>query len=530
MPFAAQSRARVLLIEAGRVTLLRWQRNSLRLFAQYRPEPADFQKFENLLHVESRVPFIIVLDCIEEDFRLENVAHVTGADRKAMLERKLSFAFRSTPFKTARVVGREKDGRKDDRVLMTALTKTELIDPWLSRILKEKLPVQSVTSAAYMMELLAATTGLKSKPHLLLTNIEAGSGMRQTYLQKGRVIFSRLTPIGDRPDVDLSTMLLEQSVQTRKYLERIKQLPYDTRLCVHALPADGLSLEMPVALAESQLEFSSQTASSMVSSSTLALESMPAGAIAASLVQALRGKGLRNVYAIPAMRRFHLIKRIAGYLYVCSGAVLIAAVLMVAPTMVDTFSLWEREAQTVAQTQPLMLQYEALRSSFPETPISSSTMELVVSSFDVMREQTNNPADLLQWLGNGLLQYPDLQLRTFEWELQGLLPTEEEVAMGLIEPDNEVERFQDRLVRGRTELVVTVSGEVRGAQSFREAREEVLSLIANLEERPGLRVNALEMPIDVRADSAVTTTVGDGSVTEEFILEIRQEVPAEETP
>jgi len=530
MPFAAQSRARVLLIEAGRVTLLRWQRRSLRLFAQYRPGPEDFQKFENLLRVEARVPFIIVLDCIEEDFRLENVAHVTGPDREAMLERKVGFAFRGTQFKTARVVGRETDGRKDDRVLMTALTKPELIDPWLSRILNEKLPVQSITSAAYMMELMAATTGLKTKPHVLVTNIEAGSGMRQTYLQKGQVIFSRLTPIVDLSDEGLSTMLLEQSIQTRKYLERIRQLPYDTRVSVHVLAADGMSLEMPVALAESQLEFSSQTASSVVSSSTLALESMPAGAIAASLVQALRGKGLRNVYAVRAMRRFHFIKRIANYLYVSSGAVLLAAVLMTAPTLIDTVSLWQREAETVAQTQPLLQEYEALRSSFPETPISSSTMQLVVSSFEVMRAQTSNPADLLQWLGNGLLQYPNLQLRTFEWELQGLEPTEEEVALGLIEPENEVERFQDRVVRGRTELVVTVSGEVRGAQSFREAREEVLSLIANLEERPGLVVNALEMPIDVRADSAVATTVGDDSVTEEFIVEIRQEVPAEARP
>lgn len=530
MPFAAQSRARVLLIEAGRVTLLRWQRSSLRLFAQFRPEPADFQKFENLLHIEARVPFIIVLDCIEEDFRLESVAHVTGADRTAMLERKLSFAFRTTPFKTARVVGREKDGRKDDRVLLTALTKTELIDPWLSRILKEKLPVQSVTSAAYMMELLAATTGLKGKPHLLLTNIEAGSGMRQTYLQKGRVIFSRLTPINDRQDLDLATMLLEQSVQTRKYLERIKQLPYDTRLCVHALPAEGLTLELPVALEESQLEFSSQPAAAIVPARTLALESMPAGAIAVSLVQALRGKGLRNVYAVPVMRRFHLIKHIASYLYVTSAAVVIGAILMVAPTMVDTFSLWEREAQTVAQTQPLLVQYEQLRSSFPETPISSSTMEMVVSSFDKMRAQTYNPSELLEWLGNGLLQYPDLQLRTFEWGLQGLPPTEAEIATGLIEPDNDVERFQSRLARGSTELVATVAGEVSGAQSFREAREEVLALIAILEARPGLQVNALEMPIDVRADSAVSTTVGDGSVTEEFILEIRRAATAEDMP
>jgi len=240
---SARSRARVLLIEARGVTLLRWQRGALRLFDRFTDSPADLMRFENLLHKESRVPFIMVLDCIEEDFRLETFAHVTGADRTKMLERKLSFAFRSTPYKIARVVGREKEGRKDDRVLLTALTKPDLVDPWITRILKEKLAILSLTSAAYMMELLAVSLQLKSTPHVLMVNIEPGTGMRQTYLQKGRVIFSRLTPITQRNQDDLQAMLQQQSVQTRKYLERIKQIPYDTPLPVHVLSFHDLGFE-----------------------------------------------------------------------------------------------------------------------------------------------------------------------------------------------------------------------------------------------------------------------------------------------
>ncbi len=70
MQMIAQSRARILLIEAQGVTLMRWQRGALRLFAQYKPQSQDFRAFENLLNTEARVPFIVVIDCIEEDFRM----------------------------------------------------------------------------------------------------------------------------------------------------------------------------------------------------------------------------------------------------------------------------------------------------------------------------------------------------------------------------------------------------------------------------------------------------------------------------
>ena len=530
MQMIAQSRARILLIEAQGVTLMRWQRGALRLFAQYKPQSQDFRAFENLLHMEARVPFIVVIDCIEEDFRMESVAHVTGADRTAMLERKLSFAFRNTPYKIARVVGREKEGRKDDRVLMTALTKAELLEPWTSRILKEKLAIQCITSAAYMMELLAESAGVKSKPHVLLTNIEYGSGMRQTYLQKGRVIFSRLTPIGDRQHADLATMLLEQSVQTRKYLERIKQVPYDARLPVHVVLPAGMTIEIPESSAENQIDFAPLQAEQQVSPSAFSLGEIQPGALAVSLVQALRRKGLKNVYATPVMRRFFLLRRFSSSLYATAVAALLTGLVLAAPVLSETIGLWEREAQTALQTLPLQQQYENLRSSFPETPISSSTMELVVSTFDVLREQVGNPNFVLTLIGNALLDYPTLQLETFDWELEVQELTEEEIAMGMIDPEDDTERFYQRILAGRTMLVTTITGQVQGVSSFRDARDNVLSFIETLERTPGIRVNALQMPIDVRAESAVATVVNDAVVNEAFSLQILQERIVEEVP
>jgi len=527
---STHSRARVLLIEANGVSLLRWQRGSLRLFAQYTQNPADFTRFENLLHTESKVPFIIVMDCIEEDFRLETFAHVTGADRVKMLERKLSFAFRSTPYKIARVVGREKDGRKDDRVLLTALTKAELVDPWITRILKEKLAILSVTSAAYMMELLAVSLKLKAKPHVLLVNIEAGTGMRQTYLQKGRVIFSRLTPITERQQDDLQGMLQQQSVQTRKYLERIKQIPYDTLLPVHVLCFRDIGFEPGLAAEADLLSFQVSQLEALVPGGSLMLGDMTPGPLSVSIVQALRGKGLNNVYAQLAQRRFHLLNNMSKAMYASAAAIVLSVGAFVAPPISETLTLWNQEAETLQRTQPLMQQYEQLRASFPETPIESSTMALVVETHDTLLSQAHDPREMLQAIGLVLLSIPRIGLSEIEWELLPIpLTPEEQLALPLLE-DTPGAPLRLALLSGRTELKATVSGSVLGAEDFRTAREDMLSFISQLETTYGYRINQLEMPIEVRSDIAVTTLVGDEEVSARFRLEVIKSPVQQELP
>ena len=57
--------------------------------------------------------------------------HVGARDREAILERKLTQIFRNVPYRHAQLQGRETEGRRDDRVLYTAVTNPEVLRPWL---------------------------------------------------------------------------------------------------------------------------------------------------------------------------------------------------------------------------------------------------------------------------------------------------------------------------------------------------------------------------------------------------------------
>ncbi len=515
-----KSLTNILLVEGGGVSLLAWEKGALTQLARYRPINADFEAFQVFLRSQPKTPFVIVTDFIEEDFRNETLAHVTGADRTALLTRKLNHAFRNTQYRTARVVGREKEGRKDDKVLFTALTKPELLDPWISRILELKIPIKAVTSAAYLMELFAQTLNFKREPHLLLVNQEHVSGLRQTYLQNGRVIFSRLTAIADAESASFENMLLEQCEQTRKYLERIKQLPYDALLNVHVYT------QVPMTDARERqqelLRFTYDAISTMPSKAQLDLQGVAPGAIALTLGRVLAGKGVPNVYAPLQTRRFLYLDRISRALLVLSGMVVMTGVAASAPAVFEVTSSWERERQLVAQTQPLLQEYEVLRERFPETPIPSSQMELVVATHEAILAQTFHPVDTLAMISKALEASPELDLAKIEWELVEVPSAEGEAAVdsGLLETAEVV--YQKVVVAGRTTLVIHLEGRVQSTQSHREAQAQVLAFSEALEALQNFQVTPVKMPMDAGASGFVATTLDGELVRADFILELRR--------
>ncbi len=515
-----KSLTNILLVEGGGVSLLAWEKGALTQLARYRPINPDFEAFQVFLRSQSKTPFVIITDFIEEDFRNESVAHVTGADRTALLTRKLNHSFRTTQYRTARVVGREREGRKDDKVLFTALTKPELLDPWISRILELKIPIKAVTSAAYLMELFAQTLKFKREPHLLLVNQEHVSGLRQTYLQNGRVIFSRLTAITDAETASFEDMLLEQCEQTRKYLERIKQLPYDALLNVHVYT--------PVPMTDARerqqelLRFTYDAISTMEGKAQIDLQGVAPGAIAFTLGRVLAGKGVPNVYAPLQTRRFLYLDRISRTLVVLSGMVLMTGVAASAPAVFEVTSSWERERQLVAQTQPLLQEYEVLRERFPETPIPSSQMELVVATHEGITAQAFHPLDTLSLISKALEASPELDLAKIEWELVEVPADEGEAALGsgLVETAEVV--FQKAVVAGRTTLVIHLEGRVQSTQSHREAQAQVLAFSQALETFGDFQVTPVKMPMDAGANGFVATTLDGEVVRADFILELRR--------
>ena len=510
----------ILLIDSDEVIHLLWSKGTLRFHESYSVDQDSYDRFHVFLEGDAKTPFVLVLDIIEEDFRNETVAHVTGADRKAMMARKLAHIFRTTPYRTSRIVGRETTGRKDDRILLTGLTKPDVIEPWVSRILKNQVPLLSITSAAYVMELFAQSLKFGHAPHLLMVNQEANSGLRQTYLQKGRVIFSRLTPASVSESDDFSEFILEQCDQTRKYLERIKQLPYDTPLSIHVFTSEKFTNE--TSFDKEHLHFKYHVIPEMESSKRIDLAESSPGAIAYSLVGALRKKGVPNIYAPAKMRRYAFLKQIKDTMNLAGAIVALVSIIAVAPSILDTNSKWEQESLVIAQTAPLLAEYQSLTENFPETPIPSGQMELVVETADRIRSQLFRPNEMLAVISEALIAAPELQMASIEWALEGNQNDTAQQNFGFGESITDAQALQQVIIAGNADLVTTVRGFVQSEGSFREATALVNLFADTIAQDQSLQVTPLLMPMDASPDINVTTLIDGSGVRGSFALEIRK--------
>ncbi|MGB8856864.1 MAG: hypothetical protein WCC58_09375, partial [Burkholderiales bacterium] len=103
-------------------------------------------EFDVYLGSIKSIPAYLLTDLIEEDFRSDTIPHVKPRDRAQLLERKLGQAYRYTPYRHATLQGRESDGRRDDRVLYTAITNPDLLKPWIDLLTAHKIPLMGIYS------------------------------------------------------------------------------------------------------------------------------------------------------------------------------------------------------------------------------------------------------------------------------------------------------------------------------------------------------------------------------------------------
>ena len=218
----------IFYLTAERFSAYSWHNNRLADEHVFTNDAFGRQRFSEYLARVGNAPAYLLADLVEEDYRFDVVPHLIGPERSALFNRKLEQYYRNSPFRHALVQGRREEGRRDDRVLFSALTNPALITPWLDLMLQHSVAVAGVYSAPLISKQLIKDAA--SSPHLLLISWQAHAGLRQTYFQNANISFSRLTPLtqGD----DLVEKVISESVRTLQYLNSLSLLPTNRPLDV----------------------------------------------------------------------------------------------------------------------------------------------------------------------------------------------------------------------------------------------------------------------------------------------------------
>lgn len=456
-------------------------------FSESANDRENFARFVNTIKTTT----YFLVDLIEEDFRQEQVPHLLGGTKAALLKRKFDQFYRGTPFCNATLLARQKKGRRDDDMLFSALTNPALISPWLDVLLAQQIPLAGIYSVPQISAPL-----VKDNPsnHLLLISWERTAGLRQTYFRNRRLQFSRLSPV--HSSESFQQAVLTELPRTFQYLKSLSLLPagqvLDVRIICHHSDRDTLQAQLPQSI---DMRYSLQDIESIGKDLKIALRFTDSDASQLFLHQ-LMSAPPKESYAQPEHRRFSVLAQLRTGLYLGSAMIVVGGLLWSASDLRQSH-LNHQQAQSLSeQTQRIREEAQQVAFTLPPTAVAPNDIKSAVVTLRALEANGPIPQEILQVISRALDTHSQIHLDELAWQISAAEPVAENTR-----PD----------VAAR---VVTFKGHLDGfAHNYRAALAYLEQFQKDLNQH-GQVVQLLEKPLDI----SPTSNLGDQLTHSEDML------------
>lgn len=388
--------------------------------ARFGTTSADHAAFAAWLATEAAgLRGTVVVDSADENFALTTLPPASGRDRRALLQRALQRHLPHATCTATVALGREADGRRDERVLLCALSTDGGLTAWL-----DALRTQLGLVALYTPTLLAADLVRRRwKPggRCVLAWFTA-RGMRHSFFAEGRLHFSRLATACHLPPPADASLWRDELRRTRAYLADQRLIEHDALLplIVLAHHSDHDALDTALAgLDGFSLRFqplttiSTSTASTSTASTSTVSTSTASGSTATPLfVQHAAQHPRAPHYLLPGADEHQHLQRQRRAVLGGGVAALALGIAAAIPPVLDTLALRTR-AQTLAD------EFERVRSTLSAAPTTPAAplgrLQALAAELD-LHQRTHRPtAPVFKLVGELLGDAPGLELETLAW-------------------------------------------------------------------------------------------------------------------
>jgi hypothetical protein len=408
---------RLLYLDTNHLSALLWHGGTLREEGHFPHDDAGVAAFTEYLVHHRRSNFRLLADVTDEGFQIETLPYTQGADRSALLARKLGQYFYGSPLTTAISYGREKTGRRDEKFLFTGLTLSKLFEPWLAALRAAEAPLEGI----YSLSLLGAALLAKLPPvreRCLLVSITRG-GIRQSFFENGQLKFSRLSPMMATGAAEIAAGCAAEVAKILQYLLGQRLLARGAPLPVIALvhPAQtGTFLEYCKNMEELQVTLHDLHAACK----TFGLKTLPQDSRSEALfLHLLAQNPPREQFAPPPERRFHRLWQIRSWLVKGGALALLGCLLFAGREAVNILESRSATAGLQQQAEADMQKYQAIQSTFPPMPTSTDNLRAVMNRFDDLEKRSASIEPLYHAVSRALGEAPKVDIERIQWQLSG---------------------------------------------------------------------------------------------------------------
>ncbi len=228
-------------------------------------------------------------------------------------------------------------GRRDEKVLFAALTRIETFTPWLDTLREAEANLAGVYSVPLVLAGCATPLLAASGPVLFVTLTRGG--VRQSFFDKGKLHFSRLSPLATKTLEEIARITASDSAKILQYLFAQRQIPRGaplrTVIMAHAGQIPKLE-EFCQSTSELQFEFNDIAATAR----RQGLKDVPVDSNADNLfIHCLATKTPAQQFAPAGDTRIHSLWRIRKALTSAAWLVLVGCLLFAGKTSLNLYEV-----------------------------------------------------------------------------------------------------------------------------------------------------------------------------------------------
>ena len=502
---------RLLYLSAYRMTAYRWHSGALESEGMFAANDEGHQQFADYVKQHRQATFTLLANVSEEGFHIETIPFLQGKDRKTVIERKLGQQFFSAPLTASLSLGYAKSKRKDERVLLAALTNNELFTPWITAITSHGAALSGVYSLPLVSVSLLKKLKLGDEQCLLLTVQD--QSIRQSYFEKGELHFSRLTPLQNSSISGIAQTFFSEAIKLQQYLASQRLIGRNQPITTHVL-AHGSTMKAIQASCNDTPTIRFNFLGIEDCATKTGLKTVPFDAHSENLfLHLLRVDPPRIQFANDDQRHTYHLGLIRSTLHAVGAAVLAGCLLYSATLLYETYEVTDESQGLRAESSQARQRYAEIVKTFPPIPTNNETLRQVIDRYVAIDKGTASPIGLYRELSRALQSAPAAELDALEWRVGGIDAATGQAANSAYAASAVSDDSETLIVRGTLKT---------GTSNARQTLAAFNTLIDALKANPKLQVVVLQSPFDIESGKSLkgSDTAVDDHRPRAFSLQI----------
>lgn len=484
---------RLLYLSAHHMTAYSWQSGVLTHEGLFAATKAGHQEFSAYLVQHHKSVFSMLVNISEEGFQIETIPFLQGANRKAIIARKLGQLFFNATLATSQSLGYVKEKRKDERIMLAAFTNADFLTPWLTAITNAEAALSGIFSLALLASPLLKKLQLDQDPCLLLTVQD--QSVRQSYYEKGELHFSRLTPLQNSSIGGIAQTFSSETLKLQQYLASQRMIGRDQQITAHILAHHSALKTIQNSCVNTEtIHFNILDIDTCAKQTGLKTQPLDSHCEQIFL-NLLATSPPRTQFANDTLRHNYHLAQIRFFLRAFGALALLGCLLFSGKLLWETLTLTQEAQELRSETEQTLQRYNAIIKTLPPIPTDNETLRRLMDRYAELSNKSADPAGLYREISRALQTAPAVNLDSIDWRIGGSESASVSNAGQKASANAVPDDSESAIVRGTLKSA--------GNANPRQLLSTFNHLVEALKTNPNLKVDVLQRPLDIESGKSL---------------------------